>query len=78
MDRKSTKNLRLDRRLAGRKNWISPADLEKELSALPDVSDKIAERKEEPESSGESGVARESDSLTSNGSDLPRPSSTGV
>ena len=78
MDRRSTKNLRLDRRLANRKNWISPAELEKALNALPDVSDKIAEPKEEPESSSESGTAHESSSLTSNGSDLPRTSSTGV
>ena len=78
MDRKSTKNLRLDRRLAGRKGWISPADLEKELSALPDVSDKIAEPQEKPESSGESGSVPQSDSLTPNESDLPDPSSAGV
>jgi hypothetical protein len=51
MDRKSTRNLRLDQRLTARKNWISSAELEKELSALPDVSHKIAEPKEEPESS---------------------------
>ena len=37
MDRKSTKNLRLDQRLTGRRNWISPADLENELDSLPDA-----------------------------------------
>jgi len=47
MNRESMKKLRLDRRLAGRNNWISPADLEKERNALPDVSDKVAEAKEE-------------------------------
>ena len=78
MDRKSTKNLRLDRRLMNRKNWISPAELEKELNALPDVSDKIAEPKEESEPSGESGISDPAEAVTSNGSDLPYPSSLKV
>ena len=53
MDRKSTEKLRLDRRLLGRKNWIAPKDLEREMEALPDVSHKIAEveEKSEPEPS---------------------------
>jgi len=34
--------LKLDRRLVRRKNWISREELEKELDALPDVSHKIA------------------------------------
>ena len=33
-------HLRLDRRLAQRRGWISPAELEKELTALPDVAEK--------------------------------------
>ncbi len=41
MDRDSMKRLRLDRRLIRRRGWISQRDLERELSALPDVSDKI-------------------------------------
>jgi hypothetical protein len=48
MDRKSTEELRLDRRLFGRKNWLSPKDIEQEIEALPDVSHKIAEVTEEP------------------------------
>lgn len=40
--------LRLDRRLIGRKSWISQAELDAELAALPDVSDKIAEVESEP------------------------------
>ncbi len=43
MDRRSMQKLRLDKRLIRRRDWISQKDLEKELSALPDVSDKIAE-----------------------------------
>jgi hypothetical protein len=47
--------------LTTRKNWISSAELEKELSVLPDVSHKIAEPKEEPESSLGSEGKLESD-----------------
>ena len=42
MDRDTLSKLRLDRRLALRRDWIDPSDLERELEALPDVSDKIA------------------------------------
>ena len=50
MNRESTEKLRLDRRLINRPGWISKAELEKNLEALPDVSDKIAplEEAEEP------------------------------
>lgn len=33
-------HLRLDRRLALRRGWIAEKELEKELSALPDVAEK--------------------------------------
>ena len=49
MNREATEKLRLDRRLAHRPRWISKAELQKELEALPDVSDKIAPP-EEPDS----------------------------
>ena len=78
MDRKSTKNLRLDQRLAGRRNWIAPADLEKELDALPDVSHKIAEPEEEPESSPETEASQDSDSSVSDGLDLSSPTFPGT
>ncbi len=45
------KKLRLDRRLLNRRGWISPDESEREIAALPDVSDKI-----DP---GESGVESE-------------------
>ena len=49
MDPEAIKKLRLDRRLQTRRGWIDPADLEKELSALPDVSDKIDDSVDEQE-----------------------------
>ena len=42
MDRESMRRLRLDRRLIRRRGWLSEEDLERELTALPDVSHKIA------------------------------------
>ena len=41
MDNESTDQLRFDRRLVRRGNWVEPAELEQELNSLPDVSDKI-------------------------------------
>jgi hypothetical protein len=32
------KLLRLDRRLTGRRGWISPEEIEREVAALPDVA----------------------------------------
>jgi len=48
MNRDATQKLRLDRRLIRRRGWISRAELDQELAALPDVSDKIASAEEEP------------------------------
>jgi hypothetical protein len=36
----ATKQLRLDRRLAGRRGWIAQNELAGELDRLPDVGDK--------------------------------------
>lgn len=47
MDRRSMERLRLDKRLMHRRGWISPEDLERELSGLPDVADKAAEPESE-------------------------------
>jgi hypothetical protein len=41
MDLESMKKLRLDRRLFHRRGGISDKELQKELDALPDVSDKL-------------------------------------
>jgi hypothetical protein len=50
MDRKAMQQLRLDKRLLRRPDWISREELERELDNLPDVSHKIAEP--EPEEPG--------------------------
>ena len=36
----ATTKFRLDRRLAQRRGWITPEQLDKDLSGLPDVSEK--------------------------------------
>jgi hypothetical protein len=41
MNRESIQKLRLDRRLIRRSGWISGKELEQELAALPDVSEKM-------------------------------------
>ena len=48
MENRAQRLLRLDRRLLDRRGWISREELERELAALPDVSDKI-----QPEESAE-------------------------
>ena len=46
-------SLKLDRRLLRRRGWIDPGELERELEALPDVSDKIQPPDaDEPEGTG--------------------------
>ncbi len=57
MDRDSMKRLRLDRRLIRRRGWISPPDLERELSALPDVSAKIKPAESEDAEAGGSAAS---------------------
>jgi hypothetical protein len=54
------KLLRLDRRLTGRRGWISPEEVEREVAALPDVAAKadlvdapdVARRREEASPQG--------------------------
>jgi uncharacterized protein YidB (DUF937 family) len=63
MDRQSIQKLRLDRRLAERTGWIPREELDRELSALPDVSDKLTTLGEAEEQAGSAraasaGVAR--------------------
>ncbi|HEU4431116.1 MAG TPA: hypothetical protein VFT98_20330 [Myxococcota bacterium] len=50
---------RLDRRLALRRGWIAPEQLEKEVSGLPDVAEK-AEVIDSPQNKGEAEPAAES------------------
>ena len=49
MKKQSLDKLRLDRRLAGRRGWISKADLAEEAKGLPDASEKIAVKEDEPD-----------------------------
>jgi hypothetical protein len=49
MKRRSLEELRMDRRLAGRKGWISKKDLAGEAENLPDASEKIAAKEAEPD-----------------------------
>ena len=49
MKKQSLEKLRLDRRLAGRRGWISKADLAGEAEGLPDASEKIAEEEAQPD-----------------------------
>jgi len=44
------RHLRLDRRLAHRRGWVSEEELQKAVAALPDVSDKKAEPPSPPAS----------------------------
>jgi hypothetical protein len=55
MHEPAKKQLRLDRRLMGRRGWTDPKEIERELGALPDVAEKaelvdapdVAQRSEE-------------------------------
>jgi len=62
MNREALKDLRTDRRMINRRGWISKAELEKDLEALPDVSNKIAPPEEEEPS--KAAPAEETDSET--------------
>jgi hypothetical protein len=53
MERDSTRRLKLDRRLIGRRGWLSEEELERELAALPDVSHKIAPAGDDPSAPSE-------------------------
>ena len=61
MNRESLDKLRLDRRLMGRRGWMSNAERARALEALPDVSDKAttvgAEAGESESAQGETPAA---------------------
>lgn len=56
MAHESLRNIRLDRRLLQRRGWIQAEQLDEELSALPDVSEK-ARRGDEEASGSETGAS---------------------
>jgi hypothetical protein len=66
MNRQSLEKMKLDKRLAGRRGWVSNNDLALEAEKLPDASAKVAEKTEAAE-------AGESDT-SSLGSDPQMPS----
>jgi hypothetical protein len=42
------KGLRLDKRVLRRRDWITPAELKREIGALVDVADKVDDTVPEP------------------------------
>ena len=59
MNNESIEKLRLDRRLHSRRGWIAEKDLQAELDALPDVSDKIKQQDDgepQPDTAGDGGT----------------------
>ena len=59
MVHRSMENLKLDKRLSGRRGWLEPEEAQKLRETLPDVQDK-AERVEVAEEAGKpSGEERE-------------------
>ena len=48
MEKQPMDGMQLDKRLLERPGWITSEELERELSALPDVADKIDPREDDP------------------------------
>ena len=69
MNRRSLEKLRMDRRLAGRKGWVSKADLAGEAEGLPDASEKIAAKEAEPDPGEIDAVPPKADPQTPTGPD---------
>ena len=68
MNKRSLEQLRMDRRLAGRKGWLSREGLAGEAADLPDAGGKIAE-KVEPDPGETDTVPPEADPQTPTGLD---------
>jgi hypothetical protein len=49
MPHDSLRSHALDRRVIRRRGWITPAELERQLAGLPDLSDRVAEPEPEAE-----------------------------
>ena len=56
MDNESTSRLKFDRRLANRRDWVQPEELEEELASLPDAADKMHVVSDEPQASASGGT----------------------
>ena len=64
MDRESVERLRFDRRLQRRRDWVESSEVDANLEALPDVSDKMTtaaelEAEEAEQAAAESEAAAE-------------------
>jgi hypothetical protein len=55
MDGREVTKLKMDRRLIGRRGWISDEDLEAELARLPDAADKVMTSAQDEQSEGAPG-----------------------
>jgi hypothetical protein len=69
MNRRSLEKLQFDRRLVGRRGWISRADLAAKTEALPDASEKIAATEAQPDPGEIDAVPPEADPQISTGPD---------
>jgi hypothetical protein len=49
MNKRSLEKLRLDRRLTGRRGWISKENLTTEIEKMPDASEKVATAEVRPD-----------------------------
>jgi hypothetical protein len=76
MNNQSIEKLRVDRRLHSRRDWIAAKELQDELDALPDVSDKIKRDDEEPQA--DSLAAAEGGASVSGGPSAALPEDGGV
>jgi hypothetical protein len=56
MDNESTARLKFDRRLATRRGWVEPDELEQELASLPDAADKMVALDDAAEASQETSA----------------------
>ena len=56
MDGKEVTKLRMDKRLIGRRGWVSKEDLQAELAQLPDAADKAMTAQAEP-GEADSGIS---------------------
>ncbi len=69
MNRRSLEELRMDRRLAGRRGWMSKEGMAGEAEQLPDASGKIAEKEAEPDPGEFDAVTPEANPQTPTGLD---------
>ncbi len=67
MEKRPTDRMQLDKRLLERPGWITSDELERELSALPDVAGKIDLREDDPSGDDEPNAPSEPQTSSSFG-----------